>query len=361
MKLHDAYGGLMVSLLTNRGERKQEFLDTYGDAQEKIERLNFEAEDIIELSKKFFSSISIQTESHMISSGSSIPTLDGFNNTEPKYAKSYSWGKLSTEMSEMQVELLRKYHLWYGKSRLLIRDFLSDQLEPFDRSYKKGRKYIRLDCSPDTKSFHEFKQYFDIEQNILLLISSVVEDGEKINKKIFQEKSIGVGQRLKAERIIKDWLENVEGDVFGWLNYIDETTISYLNNLPRDSEVRIITSEIQNNNEFFKNASKFGRVYPKLEVKVIRVNSKISSNKEFSEGERAIIHKRKLIYKSKMMDFGTDLKSSALGNTTHDMRLMEADKSDYKEFDMVWNRDESEWTRIEGIPIKVTHYKWPDE
>jgi len=342
--------------------RKQEFLDTYRNAQEKIERLNFEAEDIIGLSKKFFSSIPIQTESHMISSGAHIPTLDGFINSEPKYTKRYLWGTLSTELLEMQLELLRKYNLWHEESRLLISKFLSDRIEPFDRSYEKGRKYINLDCSPDTtKSFHEFRQYFDIEQNILSLISSVVEDGEKINKKIVQEEAIGVGQRLKAEQIIKDWLENVEGDVFGWLNYIDETTISYLNDLPRTSEVRIITSEIQNKNEFFKNASKFGRVYPKLEVKVIRVNSKISSNKEFSEGERAIIHKRKLIYINKMMDFGTDLKSSALGNTKHDMRLMEADKSDYKEFDMEWDRNESEWTRIEGIPIKVTPHKWPNE
>ena len=168
-------------------ERKQEFLGTRGSAQiiqEKIERLSFEAEEIIELSKKFFSSISIQTKNQMISAGSSIPALDGRTITNPRYVPSYSWGKLSTEMSEMQVELLRKYHLWYEKSRFLISEFLSDRLESFDSSYKKGRKYISLDCSPDnTKSFHEFKQHFDIEQNILSLISSLVEDDEKTKNK----------------------------------------------------------------------------------------------------------------------------------------------------------------------------------
>ena len=62
-----------------------------------------------------------------------------------------------------------------------------------------------------------------------------------------------------------------------------------------------------------------------------------------------------------MMDFGTDLKSSALGNTKHDMILFKPDKSDYEKFYNEWNRDESEWERIEGKPIKITLYAWPNE
>lgn len=334
--------------------------------QEKIERLNFEAKEIIGLSKKFFSSIPIQTENQIISTGSSIPTFDGYINTEPNYVKSYSWGKVSTEISEMQVELLRKYDLWYENSRFIIRKFLSDRLAAFDESHKEGRKYIGLDYPPystdSTELFYKFREHFNIEQIILSLIFSVVEDNEKTNRKILQEESIGVGQKLTAERVIKDWLEKVEGSVLCWLDYIDETTISYLNNLPRACAIQIITSEIQNRSRFIKEATRLGKVIPKLEIKEVK-GPKISSSgsQEFSEKERAIIHKRKLVSNNTMIDFGTDLKSSALGNTKHDMVLMEAVPSDKELFDKEWNRSESEWERIEGISIKVTYYGWPKQ
>ena len=84
----------------------------------------------------------------------------------------------------------------------------------------------------------------------------------------------------------------------------------------------------------------------------------LDETQEFSEKKRAIIHKRKLFSNSRLIDFGTDLKSSALGNTKHDMILMETDSSNKEEFDENWNRNESDWTKIEGIPIKITPYKW---
>ena len=332
--------------------------------KEKIEGLKFDADEIIRLSENFFSSIPIQREKQITSTGSPIPTFDGYINTEPNYIMSYSWSELSIELSELQIELLRKYDLWYENSRIFIRKLLSDRLDAFDEPYKNGRKYIILDFPPykaeSIKSFYGFKQHFNVQRNILSVAFSVVED-ERTNKKILQEETIGLNQKQKAERIIKDWLENANGEVLAWLNYIDETTIRYLNELPRSSEVRIITSEIQNKNSFQKEGSKFGKSYPKLEVKMIRIDSEISDDKDFSEGEKAIIHKRKLISGNKMMDFGTDLKSSALGNTNHDMKLMEADKSDYEFFYKEWDRDESEWERIEGKPIKITYYKWPNE
>lgn len=193
-------------------------------------------------------------------------------------------------------------------------------------------------------------------------ISQKTEYEEEKGWKILKEESIGVGQRPKAERIIKEWLEQVTGDVSCWLNYIDETTISYLNNLPRTCKIRIITSEIQDNSKFMKEATKLGKAYPKLEVKNVRVNSEIPPDEQqgFSAEERAIIHKRRLISNNLMIDFGTDLKSNALGNTKHDMALMDVDLSNKEEFDKEWNREETEWARIEGIPIKVTYYKWPN-
>lgn len=171
--------------------------------QEKIERLNSDADEIIRLSEEFFSSIPIQRKKQIISSGSPIPSFDGgYQNTGSNYSMSYSWSKLSTELSELQVELLRKYDLWYENSSFLIRKFLSDRLDAFDESYKNGREYITLNCSPidkqSIKSFYKFKQHFNIQRNILSLIFSVVED-EKTNKKIIQEVPINLGQKQKAE------------------------------------------------------------------------------------------------------------------------------------------------------------------
>lgn len=146
--------------------------------QEKIKQLKSEAEKIIELSNKFFSSITIQTENQMVSKGSRIPQIDGrYFITEPNYVKSYSWGKLSTDISEMQVELLGKYDLWYGGSRVIIRTFLSEQLEAFNESYEEGKKYINLDYPPNplgiTYFFNDFRKCFNRGQNILLISSEV--------------------------------------------------------------------------------------------------------------------------------------------------------------------------------------------
>lgn len=172
--------------------------------KEKMERLNFEAEEIIGLSKKFFSSISIKTENQKISNGSRIPLIDGgYMITEPTYFKIYSWGKLSTDISGMQVELLKKYDFWYEKSRFIIKTFLSERLEAFNESYEEGRKYINLDNQPSISAsndifYDNFRKCFNIGQNILLLVSSVditefdaIEKNEKSNSKNLHFDNVG--------------------------------------------------------------------------------------------------------------------------------------------------------------------------
>ena len=146
--------------------------------QEQIKQLKSEAEKIINLSNDFFSSITIQTKNQMVSNGSRIPQIDGrYLITEPNYDKSYSWGKRSTAVSEMQVELLEKYGLWYEESRFIISTSLSGRLEAFNESYEEGRKYINLDYPPysldSTSFFNDFRQHFNIGQNILLISSKV--------------------------------------------------------------------------------------------------------------------------------------------------------------------------------------------
>jgi hypothetical protein len=177
-------------------ERKQDFLDASWNVpypcnplfQEKIKRLQSEAEEIIGLSKIFFTSIPIQTENQIISTGRLVPKYEGgFMNPKPNSYLYYSWEELSTEKSEMQVELLKIYDSWYGKTRLMIGKFLSDRLGEFDESHEEGKKYIKLYYPPSKtgsiKSFNQFMQHFNNEQNILSLIFSVVEDVEEIKRK----------------------------------------------------------------------------------------------------------------------------------------------------------------------------------
>ena len=178
--------------------------------QEKIERLNFDADEIIRLSEDFFSLIPIQMKKETISTGRPIPTFDGYINTTPNYTVSYSWGNLSTELSELQIELLGKYDLWYEKSRLFIRKFLSDRLDAFDESYKNGRKFIALYYSPydiqSTKSFYEFKQHFNYQRAILSSTFSLIE-GEKTDDEIIKEVPMNLGQKQKAEEKDKEKIQ----------------------------------------------------------------------------------------------------------------------------------------------------------
>lgn len=177
-------------------ERKQDFLEATWNVpyplnplfQEKIERLQSEAEEIIGLSNKFFSSIPIQTKNQTISTGLLVPNFKGgIMNPKPNSYLYYSWEELSTEKSEMQVELLKIYDSWYGKTRLMIRKFLSDRLGEFEESHEEGKKYIKLYYPPSKtgsiKSFNQFMQHFNNEQIILSLISLLVEDVEEIKRK----------------------------------------------------------------------------------------------------------------------------------------------------------------------------------
>ena len=161
----------------------------YQETLELIDKLNSDAQKITELSKKFFSSISIKTDHQIISTGSSIPTLKGYIITEPEYATSYTWCELSTEMLDLKVELLNKYNLWHEMSRSLIKKYLIDRLEAFDESYEKGRKYITLDYQPnkkeDTKFFYEFQPHLNFQQNIISSLSFEVKDVETKNDTIF--------------------------------------------------------------------------------------------------------------------------------------------------------------------------------
>ncbi|MCK5724855.1 MAG: hypothetical protein KAI84_20130, partial [Gammaproteobacteria bacterium] len=210
--------------------------------QDKIEQLNSDADKIIGLSENFFSSILIQREEQIVSTGSRIPAFDGgYQNTGSNYIISESWSKLSPELSELQIELLRKYDLWYENSRFLIRKYLSDRLDAFNESYKNGRKYITLNCPPidkqSIKSFYKFKQYFNIQQTILSLISSVVEE-EKMNNKIIQEMPMGpVGQS-------SNFIEIDFGDLF-YNELRDEINKAY--------QMRLFTSVMLLSRKLFEN------------------------------------------------------------------------------------------------------------
>lgn len=161
----------------------------YQETLELIDKLNSDAQEITELSKKFFSSISIKIDHQKISNGSSIPTLDGYITTKSKYATSYSWCELSTEMLDLKVELLNKYNSWHEMSRSLIRKYLNDRLEAFDESYEKGRKYITLDYQPNkgknTNFFYEFQLLLNFQKNIISVLSFEVKDVETKNDTIF--------------------------------------------------------------------------------------------------------------------------------------------------------------------------------
>ena len=84
----------------------------YQETLKLIDKFGIDAQEIAELSKEFFSSISIKIDHQKILNGVSIPTLDRYITTEPTYATSYSWRELSTEMLDLKVELLEPMAFW---------------------------------------------------------------------------------------------------------------------------------------------------------------------------------------------------------------------------------------------------------
>lgn len=160
---------------------------------------------------------------------------------------------------------------------------------------------------------------------------------------LIYEKKINSGQRLLADNIVEQWMEQMMEEVIGELSFLDKSTFGYIDMIPRGCGVRLIVTKIKDEPKCLEAAQKAAENRPYMTI--IRILYPGSA-----EGLPRGVHERWVSDKGHEIEIGTDLKSDALGKSEHTIQVFEdAVKSEkYRNFIWKWNASDSELKRLYG-------------
>ena len=168
---------------------------------------------------------------------------------------------------------------------------------------------------------------------------------ERAYELVREEVVIVKGQMTKAEKTIVTWFEDLQGDIIAELDFIDWTTFGYLDSIPKNCGIQIIASNVKDGNKFIRQARKCAMDRPHLEI--IKINK---------------IHERWIgSENSYFLEIGTDLKSDALGRSTHTITKLAP--RDFQEritkFKQFWNTPQKKLRQLYGSHIeKEQVFRW---
>lgn len=169
----------------------------------------------------------------------------------------------------------------------------------------------------------------------------ISEEIRPLEPKPFEEFHIRVirpTNRNQAEQFIKEAFEAISTDVMAILTYIDDSTFSYLDYIPKSAGLRILTSVIDKENSVRRAATLQKRSRENLEV------VKLTFIEDYKE--KPLLHERWLSDGVIFIDFGTDLKTRSLGAKQHTISIDPVDKhtSQLENFKWYWDSDEEKLT-----------------
>lgn len=205
-----------------------------------------------------------------------------------------------------------------------------------DQALPQFRKAIRLDPKSEIA-----------QMNFLATQKMQVSQQKKDTKKLAEaaktlsideplwEVPIIKGQMNKAENVIEKWFQNLKGDVIGELAFIDKTTFGYLDSIPKCCGIRIMASNIKDPEKCRIRAERCAADRPYLEIMNINKLHKrwIGSNESF------------------FVEIGADLKSDALGHSTHTIRRLgvELYQREVRQFADLWETAEKKLREKLGV------------
>lgn len=131
--------------------------------------------------------------------------------------------------------------------------------------------------------------------------------------------------------------------------YIDKSTFAYLDYIPRSCGIKLLVYGIKNRNRVLEQAKSEAKGRPYLEI--FRLNFPHPLEKSI---KIPFFHERWLATKDYEIEIGTDLKSDALGNRQHTLRILDkaAESKRYQGFMRLWEADSSELERLYGKGVK---------
>lgn len=172
----------------------------------------------------------------------------------------------------------------------------------------------------------------EIEKKLDRLINA--DNTASTSQTLANEVTIVKGQVNKAENTIENWFQQLRGAIIAELDFVDKTTFGYLDSIPKDCGLRIVTSHLKEVEKCLRKARNCARDRPYLSI--IKINK---------------VHERWIGSKdSFFIEIGTDLKSDALGHSTHTIRKHDP-KAFHKRvllFEKFWKESQKELRRLFG-------------
>jgi hypothetical protein len=154
------------------------------------------------------------------------------------------------------------------------------------------------------------------------------------------EVTIVKGQVNKAENTVEKWFQQLRGPVIAELDFIDKTTFGYLDSIPKSCGLDIITSNVKEKEKCLRKARNCAKDRPY--VTIVKINK---------------VHERWLGSEvSFFVEIGTDLKSDALGHSTHTIRKL--DPKTFRKrivlFKEMWTKSQKKLRQIYGPDFEKT-------
>lgn len=273
------------------------------------------------------------------------PAMDSLTNPDGSIAKFY--GKLpnADDHKRLCFDVLKKYfslvqktmgQKWNNSQKYVlstnrgIRGFL--RLLPSILEYsgniddKRTLKVLRALKEFDFRSEYLKRKYLgeggadefarDMRDSIRLTIPDFAPGAQQ---SVVDQEVVDVGELSKAEGFLSKWLPKLSKDIMGALAYADPSTFRYLrDDLKSDvTSLKLAVSGIRSDDE-----GKCRELISEIEGKGTKVEVlKLKSGKEGEEKE--YLHTRWIADGHYQIDFGTDLKRSALGNKQHTILVLD--------------------------------------
>jgi len=187
------------------------------------------------------------------------------------------------------------------------------------------------------------------EKTLALMYANEMTRKETLRNQI-ESKVIGPDQRSLADSTLEEWFgKYFDGEVVGELMYIDKTTFAYLDYIPRSCEIRLLVYGIKNRNACLRQAENEAKGRPYLEIYRLNFPHPVEKDRKIP-----FFHERWLATRDYEIEIGTDLKSDALGNRQHTLRVLDkaAQSERYRIFMELWEADSSELERLYGKGVE---------
>ncbi len=171
--------------------------------------------------------------------------------------------------------------------------------------------------------------------------------------KVVKEEVVHPGERLKAEAFLETTFKAFQGEVIGELKFVDKSTFNYLKDIPSECGIKLLVDGEKDLNHIQTLSQ--GRPY--LEVRKI-----VYPNPSDPTKTRGFLHERWISDSTRHVEIGADLKSDALGNSQHRIRITEPAKfsPSHLTFQETWESSDTDLGEKYGTGThSETLYKFP--